>query len=88
MKIKEGYMLRTVAGQHIVVPVGQAAQTFNGMITLNDSGAFLWQAMLQETNRKELIAKLLQEYDVDSMLAGAGVDSFLYKIREAKLIDD
>ncbi len=88
MKIKDGYMLRCVAGQHIVVPVGEAAQRFNGMITLNGTGAFLWNAMQQDTDRCELVDKLLEEYDVDAKLAGAGVDSFLRKIREAKLIDE
>ncbi len=88
MKIKDGYMLRNVAGQNVVVPIGPAAQTFNGMITLNGSGAFLWKAMATDVSREELIEKLLEEYDVDSTLAGMGVDSFLRKIREAKLIDE
>ncbi len=88
MKIKEGYMLKTVAGQHIVVPIGEAAKRFNGMISLNGTGAFLWNAMAQETNRDELVARLPEEYDVDEKLADAGVDSFLHKIREARLIDE
>ncbi len=88
MKIKEGYMLRTVAGQNIVVPIGSAAQRFNGMITLNSTGAFLWQEMHEETDRDTLVSKLLEEYDVDSKLASLGVDSFLRKIREAKLVDE
>ncbi len=88
MKIKDGYMLRSVAGQNVVVPIGAAAQTFNGMITLNGSGAFLWKAMESDTSRNELIERLLAEYDVDEKLASVGVDSFLRKIREAKLIDE
>ncbi len=88
MKIKDGYMLRSVAGQHIVVPIGEAAQRFNGMITLNSTGAFLWNAMLKDINREELVNELLREYDVDEKMAGAGVDSFLRKVREAKLIDE
>ncbi len=88
MKIKDGYMLRSVAGQNVVVPIGAVAQTFNGMITLNGSGAFLWKAMESDTSREELIKKLLAEYDVDEKLASVGVDSFLRKIREAKLIDE
>ncbi len=88
MKIKDGYMLRCVAGQNIVVPIGEAAQKFNGMITLNESGAFLWKAMSDDISRDGLVTKLLEEYDVDEKLAGAGVDSFLHKIRGAKLIDE
>lgn len=40
MKIKKGFTIRNIAGSNIVVPVGNAEKIFNGMITLNDSGAF------------------------------------------------
>ncbi|MBR5155194.1 MAG: PqqD family protein [Clostridia bacterium] len=86
MKIKEGYMLRSVAGQNIVVPVGDAALSFNGMISLNGSGAFLWSAMTEDVSRDELVSKLLSEYDVEPQVAAVGVDSFLKKMREAKLL--
>ena len=88
MKIKEGFMLRTVAGQTIVVPVGNAAVSFNGMISLNESGAFLWSKLSGENDRDGLINALLEEYDVTKELASCGVDMFLKKIREAKLLDE
>jgi len=47
MKLKEGFMLRQVAGEHVVLPVG-ADVDFNGMITLNETGAFLWNRLEQE----------------------------------------
>lgn len=40
IKIKEGFLLRKVAGDHVVVPVGEAGKVFHGMIRLNDTGAF------------------------------------------------
>ncbi len=88
MKIKDGYILRKVAGQHIVVPIGEAARQFNGMISLNDSGAFLWEQMAEDTTRNELVEKLLAEYDVDAQKAEVGVDAFVDKMREAKLLDE
>ena len=88
MKIKEGFMLRTVAGQTIVVPVGSAAVSFNGMISLNGSGAFLWGKLTEENDRDGLIKALLDEYDVTKEVASCGVDMFLKKMREAKLIDE
>ena len=42
MQIKPSFAMRKIAGSNIVVPVGAAASDFNGMITLNDTGAFLW----------------------------------------------
>ena len=40
MKIKSGFAKRNIAGSEIVVPVGNKAMEFNGMITLNESGGF------------------------------------------------
>ena len=42
MKVKEDFLLREVAGCYVVVPVGKATVDFNGMLNLNDTGAFLW----------------------------------------------
>ena len=49
MKIKDGYILRDVAGSHIVVPLGAAELDLGGMMTLNEVGAFVWRALEQET---------------------------------------
>ena len=38
MKIKNGFMLRKVGAQNVVVAVGEASRSFNGIIRLNDSG--------------------------------------------------
>ena len=46
MKIKDGFILRNVAGNNVVVPIGQATIDFNGMIILNDTGAFIFEQML------------------------------------------
>lgn len=81
-------MLRAVAGQNIVVPIGAAAVNFNGMITLNETGAFLWQKMSEDTDRDGLVKALLAEYDVAHEVACCGVDVFLKKLKEAKLLDE
>lgn len=88
MKIKAGYMLRSVAGQNVVVPVGKAALDFNGMINLNESGAFLWKTMSEDTTEPLLVDALLKEYDVDEERAKADVEAFVKKMRKANLIDE
>lgn len=47
MRLKEGFMLRQVAGSWVVVPAGRACVDFDGMISLNDSGALLWRTLEQ-----------------------------------------
>lgn len=87
MKTKSGFMLRKVAGKDIVVAVGAASMDFNGLISLNDTGAFLWKLLEQGAEYDELVAKMLQEYDIDEATAKEGIDSFLKTAQEAELIE-
>mgnify|MGYP004503949793 FL=1 len=87
MKIKDGFLLRNVSDAYVVVAVGEAAKDFNGMITLNETGAFLWKALTDGcADKKELVKKLLDEYDVDKALAEKDVDAFIQKLEEQGLL--
>ncbi|MBQ9758115.1 MAG: PqqD family protein [Clostridia bacterium] len=88
MKIKSDYVLRSVAGYYMVVPVGDNSLDFNGVINLNESGAFLWKTMEEETNVPDMVRALLSEYDVDEERARADAEAFVKKMREANLIDE
>ena len=88
MKIKKGFMLRSVADRNVVVPIGQASVDFNGLITLNDTGAFLWKKLVDGCSYDELLTALLAEYDVDEATAKEGIDAFLNTARSANLIDE
>lgn len=79
MKIKEGFLLREVAGQTVVLPTGDDLD-LNMMITLNDTGAFLWQKLQEDTNQAGLVSALLEEYDVDAETAGKAVAAFVEKL--------
>lgn len=45
MKIKNGFVLRDVGGQAVVIAVGEASKTFHGMINLNVTGKEIWQEL-------------------------------------------
>ncbi len=87
MKIKDGYLLRTVAGSNIVVPVGEGSMDFSGVITLNEVGAFLWKCLETDTTEAELTEKLLGEYDVDKATAQTDVAEFIGKLKGADLVE-
>ena len=88
MKTKKGFMRRQTAGRNIVVAVGQASEEFNGLITLNETGAFLWKMLQAGTTYEDMLKALLDEYDVSEADAKAGIDAFLKSIRDAELIDE
>ena len=86
MKLSENFVLRQVADTWVVLPVGQAAVDFSGMLTLNESGAILWRALEQGGNREALADALLAEYEVDRPTALADVDEFLQKLKDAGIV--
>lgn len=88
MKIKDGYMLRELDDMAIVVAVGKRAVEFNGMITLNSLGAFIWKCLSTDTTEDKILADILNEYDVDSDSAKKDLSEFLKKIRDAGLMDE
>ncbi len=88
MKIKTGYMLRTVAGCSVVVAIGTDTMDFGGMINLNESGAFLWKLLEKGATEDELLSALLSEYEVDEDTAKRDISLFINKMREAELLDE
>ena len=80
MRIKGSFLLREVAGQHVVIPTGD--MDLNAMITLNETGAFLWKLMEDETSEAVLTAALLTEYDVDEATAQKAVAAFVQTLKE------
>lgn len=88
MKIKEGYLLREVAGSNIVVPVGEGSLDFSGVITLNEVGAFIWKILQNDVTSEEIIEKMLAEYDVDKETAENDVNEYISTLRGAELIAD
>ena len=79
MKIKDGFLLRSVAGQTVVLPTGDELD-LNLMITLNETGTFLWEHLQEETDENALVSALLAEYDVDEDTARSAVKGFVAKL--------
>ena len=69
MELNKEFVLREVAGNWVVLPVGQAGVNFNGMISLNETGAFIAEKLLHDTGKEELVALLRSEYEVDVQTA-------------------
>lgn len=86
MKIKEGFMLKNIAGANVVVPVGTNTVSFKSVITLNDSGAFLWKQLENETTPEQVLKAMLSEYDVDEATAKADIDEFVELLEKADLL--
>lgn len=80
MKIKNGFVLRVVGGESVVVPVGEMSKKFHGMINLNETGAFLWKFFTEEHTVEDGVQALLAEYEVEEELARTDVETFVKTI--------
>ena len=87
MEIKRKFILRTIAGDHILVPVGKDAIDMNGLIILNDIGAFLWEHIPQAEDENRLVQLLLEEYEVDYETAAKDVREFMDKLTSIGIVE-
>lgn len=86
MRISKEFVLREIAGNYIVVPFGENAVSFKAMITLNKTGAFLWKKLEEERTEEELLAAILEEYDIDYETAKADITQFIERLQTAGIL--
>ncbi|MCH5174915.1 MAG: PqqD family peptide modification chaperone [Prevotellaceae bacterium] len=88
MKIKEGFELRNVCGENIIIAHGIDNIDFTKVITLNDSAAMLWNAAQgRDFKEEELVELLLNEYEVDAPTAHKDVNTLINSWTEAGLVE-
>ncbi len=81
MKIKEGYVIRDLGEEIVVVPTGEEAARFNGVISLNETGRLLFETLQEGATKQELIALLQEHYDVSEEQLAQDVEAFLKTLR-------
>ena len=88
MKASEDVIYRCIADEHILVPVGTAAQENNGLIVLNEVGAKVWELLLQEKNLDEMVDAIAAEYDAPEHTIRADVQELLQNLKSLGLVQD
>jgi hypothetical protein len=88
MKVKNGFIMRSLAGESIVIAVGEAEKDFGSVLKLNEAGIFLWKLMQKDSNIEILTTALQNEYDVVHEVAIADVERFIEKLKSINCIDD
>lgn len=88
MKIKDGFIIKTIAGSTVAVPVGENLVNLQLMLTLNESGAFLWQCLQKSSTEDELVAAMTSEYQVDAETARRDVQEFISVLKENQILDE
>ncbi len=87
MRIIDGFKLRQICGENVVVPEGADLVNFNKMLSLNETAAFLWKSVVgKDFNEKTLSELLVQEYEIDENRALEDVRSLLSKWQEVGVV--
>lgn len=86
MKIKKGFMLREVAGSYVVVNIS-GELSFNGMITLNDTGAYIWKKLELGLDSDAIASEIEKDYAIDAETAKRDVKNFLDKMNGAGILE-
>lgn len=64
MRIKNGFVLREIAGKYVVIATGEASKEFNGMITLNQTGKEIWEGVTNGLSVEAIAERLVGNFDV------------------------
>lgn len=89
MRIKEGFVLRNIVGESVVIGEGLAQINFNKMVCLNSSAAYLWKEVEgKEFSKEDLASLLVKEYEIDEALAAKDAATIAQKWIEAGVVEE
>ena len=86
MELKKKMIKRTIGGETFLVPLGKAVYDANGLYFLTEVGAFIWDLLPQVEEENQILAAVLEEYDVDAETAQADIRGFMEKLKEMGIV--
>lgn len=87
MRIKDGFILREVAGTFVIISAGDDNLDFKGVITVNEVGALIWRGVEAGKSKDEIVDKILSEYVVERDVASVDCDEFLQQLIDKNIIE-
>ena len=88
MKINQNIIHREIAGEHILLPIGEFALQYSGVFAITEVGADIWEMLQNGKNIQEITTALMEIYDVKKEVLEKDIDEFLQMLRENDLIRD
>ena len=88
MKLKYNFAVREIAGDYVMVPLGESALKFAGMISTSETGALLADALKHDVTKEELLQKLVKEYDVDEIVAMDDINEFIVRLQKLDILTE
>lgn len=87
MKIKSGFVVREIAGQSVVVALGEASKAFNGIIKLNETGRIIWDMLTEGAEKSDVVDAILADYEIDRATVENDVDAIVATLKENNILE-
>lgn len=88
MKIKQGYKVRDIAGENVVIMQGKVGADMTRIITFNDSALLLWNELQgRDFEVEDAVRVLTENYDVDAAVAERDARAWIDRLAECKLVE-
>lgn len=88
MKIKQGFSLKEIEGQSVIVGDKTIKSSFNTVITLTDTTAFLWNMLASgNATKEEMLKGLLSTFDISVVLALNDIDVFIRTLKDNGILE-
>ena len=89
MKLSENFVLKNIAGENVVMPVGEAVGKINGMIKLNPSAKVIWESLEANNDFDGILEEMKNNFNgVDDATLRDDINYFLNKLREHEILVD
>jgi hypothetical protein len=88
MKLIEGFCIRKILDETVIIPTGKAAHCLSGLISVNETGEFLFELLQTEQTMESLVAALLEEFEVEKETAEADVEAFVKVLIENGMLEE
>lgn len=88
MKLVEGFCIRKILDETVIIPTGKAAHCLSGLISVNETGEFLFELLQTEQTMERLVAALLSEFEVEKETAEADVEAFVKVLIENGMLEE
>ena len=86
MNIRKNLIKRDIAGDTVLIPIGQTVIESNGLFVLNELGSFIWDLLPMVESKEEVLEAILEEYEVDRETAEADVNEFFAQLEQLEIL--
>ena len=81
MRRKDSFLLRNIGDQSFLVPLGAKAREINGLVSLNETGSFIWELLAEDRSIESLVVEVARSFSISEKGVQADIQSFLDDIK-------